>query len=665
MNKYLQYPSPLASLVPAPSFRIGSNGRINPSIGTGGTFTRTGSIWYTNSANTMAKITDNNVPIQGAVPSNIGAPGTPRKGFMVPGIMRNECQQTTTFEAWTPIGSPTIDDNAAVSPTGDSDAAHLVLADGEGARLTLVQNATDFPGAWMAQGLWMRAVSGTPTIMLRTRDSGGPTYQDPVSNEVGHILDDTWRVYSNYGQNPDPGSGFLQYEITAIGAANIQVWGAWSQFTGQEDAWDTNSIGGGLMAYYAVCGASRLSTGANKLFYQGEEISFSMTEMTVSTWVYLPLQDMFYKGNDFWIFGIENSDEDVIGGIWSDFDELQIKARFASTTDRSANIDIPMGVQNRWVNFTWVCKSGANRVYMDGVPILVDANTVSSFTPVKFYPGAFHPEVDTVERFMYPIGETSIWPAQSFTQDDVTNYYNISAAEDALPDPAVYNFPTAGAAEILRFNGVSGNLTSLLNDTYVQNGSITRMTQGPGGMKGSFIAQDQYYNVASANAAWNVGALQSFVFMTQQMTYKLTDKGGDRVIFDSSNYGTDKGFLIILDETRLDFYYYDDSATGGISRWVHGGELYDNNKFVTIRWVFNRANPSATLYYKYEGEPEVGPIATTAVLNDFSALGACTQGGTAMRFGGRLDNGASNFFGSLFQAAIAVGSTTYNPSSLP
>lgn len=657
--------------VPDPAFKVFSDGTITPTLGQDAkTHSRAGSIHYWDALDHVTVVAED-APQEHALPSHYLAYSSTREGVLINGLNRNEIQYSNQFDQWDLIGSATVTANYTSAPDGTTTADRLQTADGEGIELTLVQNATDFSGPYGTWGLAIKANSGTPTIKLRIKDTDDQ-YWINESHPEGFTVTSEWRFYECWGKTFHPGVGFYIAEITSDGAADVSIAFATFQFTGQGPLWDHHSLGH-IPSYKGDAGAARESTDFTNLSYTSTQVTGTISEYTVNQWVFIPDIDTENYGYDFFLFSTESAAAVIKASLQHHQTDF-LSARFGNTTAVTSSAhNLRRMIRGRWAMVTYAMKSGDSSIYLDGVEIFTDSNTFSSFTIDYFSPGQADRSLSgaiSVENFGWPMGSTQVWKGSRLTDAQIAEIYADEVGDDAIDSASTWDFPTTGAVDVVRFDAIDGNITSEVEAlTLTETGAVQYLCQGVqgvgdgSGLKGCHLSANGYFNIASLPVAYNIGALDNFTIMTQVYIPKnVSGLGG--MLFDCSDNGTaTDGYMALVTSTNVDFYVYS-GGTGHVSRWAHGGLIRSDSKFYTLRWVFNRSNTSAELYYKAAGETEVGPITTTRVLTDFNSLGAIAVSGTNMRFGVQSNGTSSELVGSMFQWAFAK-STTYDATNKP
>lgn len=657
-----------------PDFRVMADGTIIPTIGGNNkTFARAGDVYYWNTPSTVLHVAEN-VPSEHAYAADRNAVTSNKQGVLLHPGMRNECSYSNKFNQWDLIGTPIVTTNAAFGPDGNMTAERVQLDDGEGIEISLFQNATQYASAWMTISLGIQANSGTPLIKLRVHDGDFNywNFEGNVNNYTdGFPITSDWHLYEGWGKTPLPASGQLFYEITANGAADINIAFASLQFTGSSPIWDSHTLGH-IPVYMADTGDTRETTGITYLSYTSPEVTGLISEYTVNQWFYFPFVDNENWGFGFSFFSAEDEPADVKARLGQDISN-NVTARFGTVNDVSDTLhSFRTMARGRWARVTYRLKSGDNAVFMDGQKIFTNTDAVTPFQVDYFSPWQKNRSgvsSTSAENYTFPGGRTEVWK-RALSDAEILQLGVQQKQSDALDDPVQYYFPTAGATDVVRFNAISGNLTSLVqNQTLETHGAMEYWVQGNNGLgrgsglRGNFFKSNSYFEIPSLPSSYNIAQGQNFVFIIQELS---PVNGGTGVLFDNSDEGTSgEGYFAFLGATTLDFYVYS-GGIGHLSRFTHNGLFKGDNKFYTIRWVFDWTKESADLYYKEAGQPEVGPIATTRVLTPFNLLGNITVAGTNMRFGARSNAVPSNSFeGFIYQHAWAKGTTTYDATTKP
>lgn len=628
--------------VPSPDFKVFSDGTITPETGTAGSHSRTGSIWKTTSESTISEVSSG--PCE-----NVVAPGSERKGILAPGNMRNECQETITFENWDAIGSVSVSDNQTTAPDGNTTGAQVTgSAAGDGVKLTLVQSSEDFNQPYMNLWVYAKAVSGSPQIKFNITDSNSNEGTENTS-EDGISVSDEWKlIRCSIREIPTSvASGSLIMHII-VDDGDVYLWGAGAQFCGANDTWDMNAICD-YSPYKPIIGASRESINETTLDYTGSELTGNtVSKMTVSGMFYYPNCEPFYPGGNQYLWIAEKATQQKVHGLFRDITDRKLKAYIGSSSPTTVDIDPLLSSTGRWTQYALAIESGNSAVYFDGEKVLENSDTFSSFQLEGFYPGAESGAHDIENsRFMWPLAQMDVWMDKRLTDAEIKEHYENIISSDLLEPPHL--FPIKDALEVWRFDRADVT-TSVNKDTYTVTGSPKRLTQGPFDLKGTFFGNDEYAS-KTLGTELNIAADEDFVFLAQLRSWRGTQPA-ERVIFDfGTNYGTNQGFMLIVNATYLDFYVRDSSSTH-VTRWAHNGLFDQESKIYTFRWVFDRSNSLADLYYKKEGETEV-QASPSQVLTSFSSLGDIDGCGRVGKIGGRSNSGISDSYMDIFQLALS------------
>lgn len=655
-----------------PNFIVFADGTVTPTRGTAGNFARASEVHVATGPNTVSVVASGTA-VEECLPAHFESDQSyTRTGILISSVYRNELDYSNQFDQWTLVGTPTVTANTTTDPASTSTADQLNAADTEGVQVTCDQNATDYPAAWMTFGCWIKAVSGTPTIKLRVKD-GASTYWSDESHSDGVTVDSSWQYYEVWGRNPTPGSGQLIGEITASGAANVYLSFASLNFAGMDAGWDTCRIGH-VPLYKGNTGANRESTAQTTLNYTGSEITgASQDTYTIMGWFFMP--DIYERpdfGNTISLFSAENEAQTVFIRVDSDLTDGDTTIRWGSATPVSySTIDLRRATLGRWAHYAYVLADGDQRFYLDGVEVISASASVTAFDFDYFCPG----QSDRVgvsgaaaKAFPHPMGEMRVWKGKANSEAEVLEQYTDTKESGEHADTeSSWAFTTTGAADTALFNAISGNVTTEVEAlTATANSTPTYYCQGASGdgdgsaLKGTNLAGTAYFEISSLSTAYNVGSSEDFV-VCAQWRMDHNNVTAERLIFDCSDYGaTAGGFMLIVSSTNWDFYVYDDSSTGHVTRFTHNGVGSDDGRLVTARWVFDRSNTTATLDYKVEGETEVDGASVSQALTAWSSLGAVSCATDNMRFGNRSNGTASPMRGTLYQFAIAVGTTTYD-----
>ena len=666
--------------LPSPQFRVFGDGSLGgptativPNIGTPGTFSRASSLHYPDSANTVALVSTD-TPANNAVPADVNAPGTARKGVLIAPGTRNNAFHSIAFDNWTPIGSPTVTANAITAPDGNMTADRLELADGEGVEIA-IDSASEFSNPWVTLAAYIRAVGSDSTLKIRLKDqSGTPNYWTEESHPDGFVVSGSlFKPYTVYGHQFNGGTGNNVIEITSVGTSDVYIWGMLFHFTGESEVWDTNLLGGWIPAYDMIVGASRETTEETKLKYAGSELQTEISECTLSGFFYFPKGTslMFSGGGaDHWLMSAETATEKVIA-MYVDGTTQKLFVRLGRTTEVSTNLYLPRVGGSSWLHIVMAIKSGDSAIYINGIKVFSDTNTFSNFTLDTLTPGQIDNEITGEEgnqNFLYPISTVELWTNKRFTDDEVSTLHTLRAGDDKEKDSTAYEPSTSGATEIWDLSLSPGNnLTSdLLADLYTAAGTPLYFCHGPQGLRGvNFHISGSHFTHTTLGNELNIGASDDFVLIAQfehdrdapDVNHILLDLG-----YDNAAHA---GIWLQLNSARFDLIMEDDASLAHQSRYTHNGLFWRENLFYTVRIVMDRANSTGRLYYKVEGEDEVGPITMDLFGTGFDSYGAISPEGAAARIGGPSHQNGSHFDGIIYRVALAVGSNTYDFTNKP
>lgn len=218
----------------------------------------------------------------------------------------------------------------------------------------------------------------------------------------------------------------------------------------------------------------------------------------------------------------------------------------------------------------------------------------------------------------------------------------------------------AGAAEVptekFLFTMANGNLVGqLLGDTYTpSNGDGIYGVSGPynNGVTG-FPATNFFFRDASINAALNP-LLESFT-VVHQMT-SLNAGTAFQFVMDGGGGGVPgtPGYSTVMDATNF-YAILSDGVLFHFTLWAHGGLVYKDDTFHTIRLTYDRSLTKVGI--------EVDGVAqtTSSSVTTLDQIGSVSSG-NGFGFYGNLANLSDNqvFAGTHYRTDVAIGSITYN-----
>ena len=223
-----------------------------------------------------------------------------------------------------------------------------------------------------------------------------------------------------------------------------------------------------------------------------------------------------------------------------------------------------------------------------------------------------------------------------------------------------------GWTDFIRFDVASDNIVGgITGDIYTVNGSPSYRQLPTSGNDALFgIAANEtteYFTNTGPDSSIRPGGGDFVVFL------QLSHVGGGGAFqyiwdFDHNGTGTQEGIAVTIDGTNIDILV-SDGTLNHITRWAHGGDVFEDGTLWTLRWAMDISETKGILTVKEEGETEV--TATTTVSgSNLVDLGPIQPTGGA-RFFNRESSATFDPALTIFQWGIQSGLLTADASLKP
>jgi len=253
---------------------------------------------------------------------------------------------------------------------------------------------------------------------------------------------------------------------------------------------------------------------------------------------------------------------------------------------------------------------------------------------------------------------------------------DLAAPGDGGIFSSIKNIPSYYAkntVESWRYEAQSGDLESFVQKKPIgANGTPTYQVDGPSGTDLVGIranaAGDHFLQATpSDNLVIPKGTPWVFISQIYHDNNVAQPVNGD--FFDmhyESGFGS--GFQVRINSTNLDFRMSDDSGNVHVTNHIHGGIIWKEEKFYTLRWVFVPNEPSARLFIKEAGQPEFQAITqaqTSGGLDPYTSIEDLNFSSNPPQMFSDFDTNNNEFLGVKYQDVIKIGSTKYELPLVP
>lgn len=403
----------LSGGVPTPSFSVLSDGSITPTIGTAGTFSRTGAMLCPASKTTLTSVSSGTA-CTNAFAQGVNAPTHTLGGYYGVSAIVNYLPEASTFDNWDLIGTPTV-------TTGQSDPASGTAADevaggtaGDGiedvSSLTSTSNRVVFM-------VWARSGSSDSFTMDVTDDgtfgSGG---------SASHSATRAWQMYTVLGTFDGTASGNVVCELI-VDTGTVEFYGA-GLF--QVDLDNTTSLGHPWdFTPTIITTGSSTNVGRSLLYYSGSELTAASVKKSVSVWFYMPSYNRSVSFTDLWICHGYGPSFAKVFQIMLHVSSAQIRCSFGSSTEINIGLQTSYITGDQWNNITLVIDDGDNEAYVNGTSMYTNTNAVSSSSLERFVLGSqWHCGAAASVTFRSIIGQTDVWIGSRLNDIAVSDHYN-------------------------------------------------------------------------------------------------------------------------------------------------------------------------------------------------------------------------------------------------
>ncbi len=412
-----------------PDFRVLSDGSIIPTIGTAGTFTRSGVLLYPTSQNTLASAAANTAPNPVFVTGQ-SAPSATLGGYWGPWAMLNYCTEASTFNNWTAIALGSTSANTTTDPLGGSTADTISgLAAFDGVMLDSGLAAGSKP---LGFSVWLKSSSGTRNVSIALVDALG---SGGTLGEYTASVTSTWKQFYVFEKfSGATGNAFMRILVGDTTGYSIYGYGAGMYWV------DTSNTLVPSQSFYPtiITTGSTVTTGVSNLHYAGTELDDSFTKATFVVWFYYSDNEdgsNIGKANGSTIFHAHKSPagyETIVYAFYnSSTGRLNVTTPDGGTIDSSYTFS---SGQNAWHQLAVsVDGAGTNKVYIDGTEVGSSSATWSSTNFTKLVLGTKFFDGSTGSNWYDPIGWSEIYFGSAKNASEVDALFDAQKANYGVP----------------------------------------------------------------------------------------------------------------------------------------------------------------------------------------------------------------------------------------
>lgn len=373
-NAYKRINGGSAAGLPAnPDFRVLSNGSIVPTIGTAGTFIRTGATLNPASKTTLSSVAGNAAQApafaQGptAVTHTVG-------GIYVTRALTNLIIRSSAFDnaAWTKVATATVTADASTDPEGTSTADQidgLALLDG-------VDQDSGFSavGAYVVGGVWLKSSSGTRSVDVTVLDETAVT---PESTTETCSVTTAWKLCTVQKKFIGGASGTVHLNIAVNNTTGYIIYGYGASLFDASDTANGLIYSPDFFPTIITAGAT-VTKNRDYIEWNGAEIQTSGTKKSAVFWVYAPTFSDGVTNNTLSMFLGEGAVFTRHLRAYIDASTGTIKVNYAdSVADQDTGDVLP---KDRWNQIIIATNgtAGDNATYLNGVSIHTNSSTFAA-----------------------------------------------------------------------------------------------------------------------------------------------------------------------------------------------------------------------------------------------------------------------------------------------
>lgn len=277
---------------PVPIFDVDFHSSITPTIGTAGSYTRSGDLYYPTGLSTIGKVAANNPPI-GSFPTLSGESTLTSKGGIYQlGPRKNYVKYSDLFTPGAPVGNPwtAYGTGGGIDPsvvgvlgpynTGSNNAGAVYASD---AASGVYQDLGVAAGStsWVF-GVWLKTVDATPRSMKLFIEDAASSYAETTCAVTG-----TWQFFRVYKAfSGATGNVFVSIQSNEAAGTLVHAWGAIAAAVSNSDNGDFR-IDYDQLPYIPTTTAA-VTLGSPTFYYAGSELTASLSEFTLCAWYYVP-----------------------------------------------------------------------------------------------------------------------------------------------------------------------------------------------------------------------------------------------------------------------------------------------------------------------------------------------------------------------------------------
>jgi len=413
--------------LPTPTFRVLSDGSIVPTIGTAGTFTRSGAFLYPTSLNTLASAGANAAPAPAFVTGQ-NAPAATLGGLWAPWALINYCTEASTFNNWTAIGTGTVTTNSTTDPLGGSTADTLIgAAAGDGRTL---DSGITAASKTVGFSVWLKCSSGTRSVTIKAVDSGGAV---GTLGAVTATVTTSWKQFKVLEKFAG-GSGNAFMSVVVNDTTGYSIFGYGAGFYWIDPS--TPLCPSESFFPTIITTGATVTTGSSLLAYEGAELTASWTKATFVNWFYYSDAETINLGkfNSSTIFHAHKSPPGYETLCWAHYDSTNGKLVVALPDGTAVTTSYVFGSDsNKWHQLVCALDGAGNTViYVDAISVATSSATWASTSFTKYVLGTKFFDGSVGNDWYDLLGQGEIYIGTTASASNVATLYSSQKASYGL-----------------------------------------------------------------------------------------------------------------------------------------------------------------------------------------------------------------------------------------